>query len=193
MKRGRGESLTGGSGDVNPQWFKIASSAAPTTAMVTTTFPLPTNRLESPSRPTIVEILKVKWVVTALNITTAGPDMLRAYLMTKSPITTEPAITDGTILDALILGQQTVTSGSVVQDCVFDHNLTDEAGHGMLVATDNIFMGIIQTAAASPVTSVVAAWILYRLKRVGLSEYIGIVQGQQQKGVLITLEKKKPK
>lgn len=179
MKRGRGDSLTGGSGDVNPQWFKIVSSAVPSTAVVTTTFALPTNRLESPSRPTIVEVLKVKWVATAANITTAGPDMFRGYLTTKSAQATEPTINDGTIIDMLSVGQHTVTSGAILNEITYVHDLTDGAGHGMLVATDNIFLSIIQTAAASPFTSLIGVHILYRLKRVGLSEYIGIVQGQQ--------------
>lgn len=66
------------------------------------------------------------------------------------------------------------------------HDLTDGAGHGVLVATDNIFL-TLQTAAtvvgASATITAATGFgecaILYRFKEVGLAEYIGIVQSQQ--------------
>lgn len=63
--------------------------------------------------------------------------------------------------------------------------MTDGAGHGVLVATDNIYL-TLQTALSSVIGSSVGgiqgfgeAAILYRFKEVGLAEYIGIVQSQQ--------------
>lgn len=65
------------------------------------------------------------------------------------------------------------------------HDLTDGAGHGVLVATDNVFL-TLQTALSSiigtsvgGITGVAECAILYRFKEVGLAEYIGIVQSQQ--------------
>lgn len=56
-------------------------------------------------------------------------------------------------------------------------DLTDEAGHGYLVATDTITLetNADQTAAVNAGF----ARIRYRWKEVSLTEYIGIVQAQQ--------------
>lgn len=55
--------------------------------------------------------------------------------------------------------------------------MTDGAGHGVLVATDKIYMLTASLAATGAQEAIVK--ILYRLVDVGLEEYIGIVQSQQ--------------
>lgn len=57
------------------------------------------------------------------------------------------------------------------------HDLTDGAGHGMLVATDQLFLTINSSNMIAPAG--VTCRILYRYKSVSLTEYIGIVQSQQ--------------
>lgn len=69
-------------------------------------------------------------------------------------------------------------------DGVDYHDLTDGAGHGVLIATDNIYFTLYSTCSATgtATTSVQAnatLALLYRFKRVNLQEYIGIVQSQQ--------------
>jgi hypothetical protein len=59
----------------------------------------------------------------------------------------------------------------------FVYELTDGAGHGVLIATDNIYFGCITAAFAAAGTF--AGKVLYRMKNVTLAEYIGIVQSQQ--------------
>lgn len=66
------------------------------------------------------------------------------------------------------------------------HDLTDGAGHGVLVATDNIWLSILATAATADagenaVLNVASSNcdLFYRFKEVTLQEYIGIVQSQQ--------------
>ena len=69
--------------------------------------------------------------------------------------------------------------GSVaqVQDINQVIDLTDGTGHGILIATDNIYVTCSESgyAAAHPI----AFKLLYRLKTVSLSEYVGMVQSQQ--------------
>lgn len=66
------------------------------------------------------------------------------------------------------------------------HDLTDGAGHGILVATDNIFVscsisvGSVFVTQADAATGAASCNILYRFKEIALAEYIGIVQSQQQ-------------
>jgi hypothetical protein len=55
-------------------------------------------------------------------------------------------------------------------------DLTDGAGHGFLVATDQIYAQIASTNTGAAQSCDVK--IMYRWKNVGLQEYIGIVQGQ---------------
>jgi hypothetical protein len=56
-------------------------------------------------------------------------------------------------------------------------DFTDGAGHGILVATDNIF--IQASTNGQNTASLFRFKILYRFKSVSLVEYIGIVQSQQ--------------
>lgn len=67
-------------------------------------------------------------------------------------------------------GMTGLAESPMVWDC------TDNAGHGLLVATDNIFLQCSVDAAGSVTPS---GKILYRFKKVKLVEYIGIVQSQQ--------------
>lgn len=58
----------------------------------------------------------------------------------------------------------------------FVNDLTDGAGHGILIATDQLFLQIASNSTT--IANEVAFKILYRWKNVPLSEYIGIVQSQ---------------
>lgn len=56
-------------------------------------------------------------------------------------------------------------------------DLTDKAGHGFLVATDQIYAYIQSANLGDNVTGYMR--VQYRFKEVTLQEYIGIVQSQQ--------------
>lgn len=56
-------------------------------------------------------------------------------------------------------------------------DLTDGAGHGIIVATDNIYVTLF--SAGTGVAAEVDVKIMYRFKNVALAEYIGVVQSQQ--------------
>jgi hypothetical protein len=76
-------------------------------------------------------------------------------------------------------------SCSTDNESVDIHDLTDGAGHGILIATDNIYLGVNASLSsfnlgdADPIVGGVSANLIYRFKEIGLSEYIGIVQSQQ--------------
>lgn len=59
----------------------------------------------------------------------------------------------------------------------YHHDLTDGAGHGILIATDQIFVQMKSQATGTANSAYIK--LCYRWKNVGLSEYIGIVQSQQ--------------
>lgn len=70
-------------------------------------------------------------------------------------------------------------AGSVaqVQPVMQTVDLTDGQGHGVLIATDNIY--VCGSASGYQNVQTISFKILYRLKTVSLSEYVGMVQSQQ--------------
>lgn len=185
-KRGS-ESLTGGTGDVNPQWFNMTSAANITASFATTTVPTPINKFpEGSGRVVIMEVLKAYLYINAgtlVAFVTGNDYNLEAWITTKNFATTAPTnAADGTIL-AKFQREWLATAadaGRITNDYPFVIDLTDGAGHGMLVATDNLYLGIRGGSATVPYTSTtVSCKILYRFKKVSLQEYIGIVQSQQ--------------
>lgn len=68
-------------------------------------------------------------------------------------------------------------SGSFYRDMPFVLDLTDGAGHGILIATDQIFWQVFSNSFAAAIG--VEVKIMYRMKNISLQEYIGIVQSQQ--------------
>lgn len=182
-KRGRsGDQLTGGTGDVNPQWLNIISSANIGTSFATTTVPTPINKFpEGSGRVVIMEILKVMFFPGAL-VTPTTNSNLQMYLTTKNFASTVPTngFAEGSLIAGVMFTYNFATSGSSNTNWPMVVDLTDGSGHGMLVATDNLYLGIIQSGANEPMTAAtVKVKVLYRFKKVALQEYIGIVQAQQ--------------
>lgn len=209
-------SLTGGTGDVNPQTYSLPFPALTNTAAVNTTrvtgrsYPLPVPKFSSNiSKSVVFEILGVQWEVNLPEVPdTSGETIELAYSVTTSgyPSAGISVATAGSNAWVNFMANPTnvslfrkalgfvqfngtdtagATTGGGSQ--IYDFNLseyddlTDEAGHGILVATDNIFINAYARASTSGgVTSPEAvATLHYRLKEVALQEYIGIVQSQQ--------------
>jgi len=176
---------------------------------------LPVNRInvQGQQKTVIIEMLKVRWsfsrVATLTGATGSGfQNEWTGFLSTKplNGTSTDLLQNQGTVLDwvnvvdnesAQVIVPITtipatvnaltapIESGPVLP---IVHDLTDGAGHGILVATDQmtLIVDIINTNT-SPVsgnTLIVSDMsmlceILYRFKEVPLTEYIGIVQSQQ--------------
>jgi len=190
MKRGRTSAaeqlLTGGTGDVNPQFLSdtAAQSAADTTT--TTQIVLPIQRVSpgSQTRSTVLEILKI-WVEMAdLNTIAAVAetiDSMRFVLSTNNAGTTNNPFQEPRVFamfDIQRLGAFTAGGTyAYVENNLQSRDLTDGAGHGLLIATDSIFAQVQSTGTGN--TNTIAFKIYYRWKTVSLLEYIGIVQSQQ--------------
>ena len=185
-KRRRGGGLTGGSGGVNPQWFQVGITQAIGTAYSEAVVTLPRERLPFGARSQVMEILKVEIrpAPTSVLNQTAGTNVsARIYLTTSSFGTTEPTVQQhgGKVIatERLDIPSIAASTADLIWQFPMVEDLTDGAGNGVLVATDSIFIGAIQTAATSPINGSVMIRCLYRWKNVGLTEYIGIVQSQQ--------------
>lgn len=172
-KRGLG-SLTGGTGDVNPQWYKLAVTQSAADTTTTTAFPLPVPKVQSNTRPVVIEVLRTFWTN---NNAIETDSWIEGFLSTKSYGTTAPSFTDGGIVDMFYRDVHITTSGQITYFMPQIHELNDSAGHGVLVATDNVYLQA--ASSATSLANTVTCWILYRMKEVSLAEYIGIVQSQQ--------------
>lgn len=210
MPKGKSNDLTGGTGDVNPQYMRGfvqlptgTFSPATGSTWVQVQLPIPISRLrQAQGKATVMELLKV-FFAGSVSYQPQSPFQLvsNVTLTTKqssSPVPfADPSVIafSGTNLDvqaSAIPAAGTVplayiVSGIEATPQVYD--CTDGAGHGVLVATDAVFLGI-QTVMFDPDNA--AQWpqptytaanatavMLYRFKEVTLQEYIGIVQSQQ--------------
>lgn len=207
----KGGTLTGGTGDVNPQWYKLQvpngiflTTTAVQSASATQAYPLPVSRLKQAAsgKTTVIEVLKVRWMNQLQLAANQAPHnaiyTVQSWLSTRAPnYIAAPAAfspfdpTDGAIVDQAstvsvygvdVNGQ--INAASFDNEGVNDHDLTDGDGHGILIATDNIWVSLMLTVASADVESYSAngystCWILYRFKDVSLTEYIGMVQSQQ--------------
>ncbi len=189
-KRARGgQRFGGGSGDVNPQWFNMTVSGNLAAAYQDVGTSMPRERLPFGNKSQVMEVLKVQFTMGPTQtfvLTAATAASVRCYLTTTSFGTAEPLQTQfsGRIVakkridfaSTAAAAAATVYVGPGLDEPV---DVTDGAGNGILVATDSIFIGCIQTGNTNPITGgVIGSRVLYRWKNVALSEYIGIVQSQ---------------
>lgn len=173
-KRARRDTLTGGTKDVNPQFMHLTAVQSGADATTTTAFPIPIQRLQNAGRAQVMEILKVAWYMP---IAAEVDSSIQGALTTSSFGTTAVNYGNTRIIDYLQQAKAITTSGTFDDMWPIWHDLTDGAGHGILVGTDNIFIQIVSVASSA--TNTVYAKILYRWKDVSTVEYVGIVQGQQ--------------
>jgi len=180
------DTLTGGTHDVNPQYLNgtITMSAANTETQVTLGTPIVRVGPQSGGEAIIMEVLKVYADMPLVDATGAGAT---ARIMNLTFATTSVLGTSVTFGNSKVFAflQKSVfnsftAAGTGMQDIQVDpqvYDCTDGAGHGILIATDNIF--IVANTTNQTGAGIFNFKILYRFKRVSLVEYIGIVQSQQ--------------
>lgn len=130
----------------------------------------------SSSKATIIEMLKV-WFYSAHNSTQSSA--MHAFLSTRPVSNGFAATIDPAVIASVTkLVHRDDTAGNMIMDQNWpvEIDLTDEAGHGVLVATDKIYLTVSSESTGD--TNDVACRILYRYKTVGITEYVGIVQSQ---------------
>lgn len=130
----------------------------------------------STNKATILEFLKV-WFYSAHNSTQNSA--LHIFLSTRSILGGFTANLDSAVLASVTkLVHQTsgAAEGIMDQNWPVEIDLTDGAGHGILVASDKVFLTVDSESTGD--TNNVIARIAFRYKTVGITEYVGIVQSQ---------------
>ena len=186
-KRARvSDTLTGGTKDVNPQYLRgsITLSAANTVTQAIVGTPIVRVGPATGNSAIIMELISL-WVnFPALDLDAAAATN-RGAQFSMSTSTSPTAITLLSDASNLAFMQHTVrnaftAAGTGTLDSNDDPHywsFTDGAGHGILVATDNIFFQASTTGYNAAVAFEFK--LSYRFKKVSLVEYIGIVQSQE--------------
>ena len=198
------DTLTGGTGDVNPQYASIGvfTPAIPgggsASAVAPIVLPVLPNLGGTQDTAQVVELLKVVWDAGGQPQVTTPPQLYSttSVRLAFNSVTAGSAVTStsiqGTIANPLIIDEVSVVQQSLQEVAAAGgsyafafqtaHNLqtdlTDGAGHGILVAVPTIWFGVSVSGWPAGGVAFGAARVFYRLKRVKLIEYIGIVQQQ---------------
>jgi hypothetical protein len=194
--------LTGGTGDVNPQflsWSVVQDAADSTTTLAVN---IPVQRLPTTGRAQVMEVLSVKYDGSTLGGSSTA-EVPRRYdaslddhmelhfdewsrsltvrIATRNPGTTAVGYNDPSVFSYYNKTKYGIfTAGGsyfIIEHEPYVDDLTDGAGHGYLVATDIIYIQISSQQTGSAQSC--QGKLYYRWKNVNLQEYIGIVQGQQ--------------
>jgi len=170
-KRARSDILTGGTRDVNPQYLSglIVESAANTFTELTIPLPVLRGNFGGQRKYQVLELLKVIWSMSTGDGATASQRL--AQLTTSSQ--TASIDFDNPDLITRFRDNIVITTsglfnhiGPVIQD------FTDGAGHGLIIATSDLFLGIVGTSQTNALQ--VAVRIIYRFKNITVDEFVGL-------------------
>lgn len=165
--------------DQYPQFMTGSLTAAATSTATTTQVALPREKFAHPTSPTVIEILKIIFNVGS-NHPNAADEMVKLAVATSDLGSTEASFANSHVIgmhtERLTATGGTPTTTIVLRKDEKEIDFQDNCGYGQIVATDNLFIQVYQTTGSS---MTVTYKILYRFVKVGLSEYIGILQSQQ--------------
>lgn len=178
--------LTGGTGDVNPQFYsgETIQTANDATSSVTYVFPVPRYSATG-NKSIVVEVLKIFYELDdrlpVIAAVTEHPQSLTCHFSTTNFGTTASSFANPKVFSGISIESMGAFTNAgtyrVVMHEPFVQDLTDGVGHGVLLATDSFAVQVMshQTNKINKFK-----WkLLYRFKAVSLAEYIGMVQSQQ--------------
>lgn len=174
MKRARTDSLTGGTHDVNPQTLggRVTESAANTFTQAT--IPVPVMRIGMSSQVAqVIEALWIEFDFTNVETFNAAGEAFTMQLTVSGKTGTVEIDDVDVIAKAAFRFTALLTSGASANQLIQHIDLTDGAGHGMIIATPNIFLGVVGAGLAAAVANA-AFRMAYRFKNVSLQEYVGL-------------------
>jgi len=168
--------LTGGTKDVNPQFLRGSLSQVTANVFAEVQIPIPVLRTNiGNNKAQVIEILGVHWEISR------SPGLIDAVTFEIQLTTASQSIIIG-LGDPDVFFRyghsiDFITGGSEVLTKLVGYTpLNDGAGHGIIVASPSIFLGL-DTANVATLESASVA-VMYRFKNIGLTEFIGLTIAQ---------------
>lgn len=160
---------------MNPQTLSARASQVVIDDFQQVTIPLPVNRVSVGNKNT-AQVIEALWVEFDFSgmigvLSAAGQHITGQLLMQSRTVLVNIDDTAMVAKSQIRVRALAGVAGLQVTEQVHRVNLTDAAGHGLLIPTENIFLGVGsngQGAAGS-----IAMRMAYRLKDVSLQEYVG--------------------
>lgn len=180
-KRRGGDELTGGTGDVNPQFLSMQITQTSNNSRIVVPITVPLDRYHiNGQKVGAIEILKIFVDIADTALPLAAGQFIAMQLATVNfPGAANLATGDPRVILTASYTCQLITSGADVFDAPLVYDFTDGAGHGIIMAVDTMYLSLITGTSWGGVATG-SVKILYRYKNIGLSEYLGIVQSQNQ-------------
>lgn len=175
--------VSGGTGDVSPQLMSAINTMPSANTANEIRIPLPISRftVKNTTRVVVLEVLKVYWNLPRVDANNAvGGDNIVSTGQLSTVAGLGIALNDPrTLVYADKQDRGSFTAGGTYQSVQVDPvivDMTDGAGHGVLIGVDSLFFTVSTLGFSAAANFGVK--LLYRFKEVGLQEYIGIVQQQ---------------
>jgi len=186
-RRTSGGSVTGGTGDIKPQYLTVAVTAGAVDDYAVFAAAMPILRPQSSvDEATVVELLSCEYYLgvsnygdnTSIDFAFLTGNTERSSADTSTLASYGQDVTRPQTFGAVLRARGLSTSGAQVWQDPVIYNFTDDNGNGMLFAGDllNLVYGNVGGATAGECI----AKVKYRFTRVPLIEFIGLVQQQQQ-------------
>jgi len=167
--------LTGGTGDVNPQYTSILVNESAASTFTQGTMPIPVLRGgfngngNNGRKYQVIELLKVIW---SMSVGDGATGSSRTAVLTTSSQTAAVSWEDPDVVDRIQDSIVITTSGLYAPHRPEIHDFTDGAGHGLIIATENLFVGLVGTSQTNALN--VRCRILYRFKNISVNEFVGL-------------------
>lgn len=174
-KRGRGDilSLTGGTGDVNPNYLgmDVLLSAANTYTQASTAVPqLPA--VVGQNSAIVMEIIWVEFDFGGFEHVNGNTEEVEIQVTNRSVAGALGQSHPGLIAKQNLSGGFLVEGGSIYPT-VYKMDISDGAGHGYLFAGQTIYISATSFGLVAAATAY--ARVCYRFKRVSIQEYVGMM------------------
>lgn len=188
-KAGGDGSVTGGTGDYHPQLLQIYGTESATDTATLITIPVPRPNIVTNSSKVVMEILMVKSYKPMYPDVTNNVSYLS--MLSGTPNLTAPSAFNYTDANSLALMKMITDPRTISVDCwsgtyaahsatsdfsyniEHDDDLQDARGYGFLYPGDNLYWYITSYNTAGKATF--GLRIMYRWKKVGITEYLGMV------------------
>lgn len=170
--RRRPDTLTGGTGDTNPQYMGGQITMVVGTGVQKLEVPIPVMRTGmSMSRAQVLECLAVDFQVSAVNATVPVPaEVLRMGIYTRN-VTSFNTLSDPNLIAGWSFRRGAAGDYLKLTETV---STSDGAGHGVVIPTNSIWFLAQAPDGGATNTSVVSFRILFRFRNVGIRQFTAL-------------------